>query len=120
MSVQTETVLRQAISERIKPVLFMNKMDLALLTLQCDMEELYQIFQRAIENVNVIIATYEGEDSPMGSIAVIVLFILFVNITLCQSYSCIVYLTVFSGLTFYLKSFFYINVACYPLVMFLW
>lgn len=67
---QTETVLRQAISERIKPVLFMNKMDLALLTLQCDMEELYQIFQRAIENVNVIIATYEGEDSPMGSINV--------------------------------------------------
>lgn len=70
VSVQTETVLRQAISERIKPVLFMNKMDLALLTLQCDMEELYQIFQRAIENVNVIIATYEGEDSPMGSINV--------------------------------------------------
>lgn len=70
VSVQTETVLRQAIAERIKPVLFMNKMDLALLTLQCDQEELYQIFQRAIENTNVIIATYESEDSPMGPIAV--------------------------------------------------
>lgn len=67
---QTETVLRQAIAERIKPVLFMNKMDLALLTLQVDQEELYQIFQRAIENTNVIIATYEGSDSPMGNIAV--------------------------------------------------
>lgn len=70
VSVQTETVLRQAIAERIKPVLFMNKMDLALLTLQCDMEDLYQTFQRAIENVNVIIATYEGSDSPMGDIEV--------------------------------------------------
>ncbi|KAL4227326.1 Elongation factor 2 [Mactra antiquata] len=70
VSVQTETVLRQAIAERIKPVLFMNKMDLALLTLQVDKEDLYQIFQRAIENTNVIIATYEGSDSPMGVISV--------------------------------------------------
>ena len=70
MSVQTETVLRQAISERIKPVLFINKLDLAILTLQCGKEELYQLSQRSIENTNVIIATYEGTDSPMGSIAV--------------------------------------------------
>ncbi|XP_022335104.1 elongation factor 2-like [Crassostrea virginica] len=68
--VQTETVLRQAIGERIKPVLFMNKMDLALLTLQLEAEPLYQVFQRIIENVNVIIATYGLEDNPMGDIAV--------------------------------------------------
>jgi elongation factor 2 len=43
--VQTETVLRQAIAERIKPVLFMNKMDRALLELQLGQEELYQTFQ---------------------------------------------------------------------------
>jgi len=70
VSVQTETVLRQAISERIKPVLFINKLDLAILTLQCGKEELYQLSQRSIENTNVIIATYEGKDSPMGEIAV--------------------------------------------------
>ncbi|XP_070543110.1 elongation factor 2-like [Ptychodera flava] len=68
--VQTETVLKQAISERIKPVLFMNKMDRALLELQLDKEDLYQTFCRIIENVNVIIATYGEEDGPMGDIAV--------------------------------------------------
>ena len=68
--VQTETVLRQAIGERIKPVLFMNKMDLALLTLQLDCEAMYQTFQRIVENVNVIIATYATEDGPMGDIMV--------------------------------------------------
>lgn len=69
--VQTETVLRQAIGERIKPVLMMNKMDRALLELQLDPEELYQTFQRIVENVNVIISTYgEDESGPMGNIMV--------------------------------------------------
>merc|ERR1712023_314323 len=68
--VQTETVLRQAIAERIKPVLFMNKMDRALLELQLEQEDLYQTFQRIIETTNVIIATYADEDGPMGNIMV--------------------------------------------------
>lgn len=66
MCVQTETVLRQAIAERIKPILFMNKMDRALLELQLESEELYQTFQRIVENVNVIIATYNDDGGPMG------------------------------------------------------
>jgi len=68
--VQTETVLRQAIMERIRPVLFMNKMDLALLTLQLEKEDLYQTFQRIIENVNVIVGTYGEDGGPMGDISV--------------------------------------------------
>merc|ERR1712127_6061 len=68
--VQTETVLRQAIAERIKPILFMNKMDRALLELQLEAEDLYQTFQRIVESVNVIIATYNDEDGPMGDITV--------------------------------------------------
>jgi len=68
--VQTETVLRQAIAERIKPILFMNKMDLAMLTLQLEQEDLYQKFVRIVENVNVIIATYADESGPMGDIKV--------------------------------------------------
>lgn len=68
--VQTETVLRQAIAERIRPVLFMNKLDLAILTLQMASEDMYQTFQRIVENVNVIVATYAEEDGPMGDIQV--------------------------------------------------
>merc|ERR1739847_126714 len=68
--VQTETVLRQAIAERIRPVLFMNKMDRALLELQLGQEELYQTFQRIVENVNVIVATYADDDGPMGTVRV--------------------------------------------------
>ncbi|KAG1349007.1 hypothetical protein G6F62_003705 [Rhizopus arrhizus] len=41
--VQTETVLRQALGERIKPVICLNKMDRALLELQLDKEELYNV-----------------------------------------------------------------------------
>jgi elongation factor 2 len=59
--VQTETVLRQALGERVKPVLIINKVDRALLELQLEPEEMYETFTRSIENVNVIIATYEEE-----------------------------------------------------------
>ena len=68
--VQTETVLRQAIAERIRPVVFMNKMDRALLELQLEPEDLYQTFQRIVENVNVIIATYADDSGPMGVVRV--------------------------------------------------
>ncbi|KAF6161844.1 hypothetical protein GIB67_001142 [Kingdonia uniflora] len=42
--VQTETVLRQALGERIRPVLTVNKMDRCFLELQVDGEEAYQTF----------------------------------------------------------------------------
>ena len=67
---QTETVLRQAIAERIKPVLFFNKMDSAITSRQLDEESLYQAFAKGVENVNVIVATYSEEDGPMGDIQV--------------------------------------------------
>ncbi len=39
--VQTETVLRQALSEKIKPVLMINKIDRGIMELQVDGEEMY-------------------------------------------------------------------------------
>merc|ERR1712100_429012 len=62
VSVQTETVLRQALAEKIKPVLFVNKIDRGILELQVDGENMYQTYLRVIENVNVIISTYEDEN----------------------------------------------------------
>lgn len=41
VSCQTETVLRQALTELIKPVLFINKVDRGILELQLDGEALY-------------------------------------------------------------------------------
>jgi elongation factor 2 len=59
--VQTETVLRQALGERIRPCLVVNKVDRMLLELQLEPEEMYQSFRRAIESVNVIVSTYRDE-----------------------------------------------------------
>jgi elongation factor 2 len=66
--VQTETVLRQALGERIKPVVIINKVDRALLELQVSKEDLYQSFSRTIESVNVIISTYF--DKALGDVQV--------------------------------------------------
>eukprot|EP01017_Pseudomicrothorax_dubius_P045928 TRINITY_DN8027_c0_g1_i1.p1 TRINITY_DN8027_c0_g1~~TRINITY_DN8027_c0_g1_i1.p1 ORF type:complete len:837 (-),score=282.49 TRINITY_DN8027_c0_g1_i1:137-2647(-) len=60
--VQTETVLRQAMQEKIKPVVFVNKIDRMILELQYDPETMYQNFIRVIDMVNVIITYYEQPD----------------------------------------------------------
>jgi elongation factor 2 len=60
--VQTETVLRQAISEMIKPILWVNKLDRVFLELHMDVEEAFGCFRKAIESVNVNIATYSSID----------------------------------------------------------
>jgi len=66
--VQTETVLRQALVERIVPVLTINKLDRGFLELQLDPESMYQNFIRVIENANVIVSTYK--DELMGDVSV--------------------------------------------------
>jgi len=60
-AVQTETVLRQSLAERVKPCLFVNKVDRCILELQMEPEDMYMRFRKAIEDVNVIVATYNDE-----------------------------------------------------------
>merc|ERR1712232_2211 len=67
-AVQTETVLRQSLAERVRPCLFVNKVDRCILELQMEPEDMYGRFRKAIEDVNVIIATYN--DALMGDVQV--------------------------------------------------
>ena len=66
--VQTETVLRQALGERIKPVITVNKLDRAFLELQLPSEDMYSAFVKHVENVNVLCATYM--DESLGDVQV--------------------------------------------------
>lgn len=50
--VQTETVLRQAIAERIKPTLVLNKLDRSLLELKAPIQEIETALRQKIENFN--------------------------------------------------------------------
>lgn len=60
--VQTETVLRQAMQERIKPVVMVNKADRALIDLLLDAESIYKSFFRVIERVNAVISSFQQTD----------------------------------------------------------
>ena len=66
--VQTETVLRQAVAEKVKPILFMNKLDRVFLELKLDLTDVYTRLKNTIENVNVILGSYEDKD--LGNIQV--------------------------------------------------
>jgi len=60
-AVQTETVLRQALQERVRPVLMVNKVDRGILELQMDGEDMYNQFRKSVEDVNVITSMYADE-----------------------------------------------------------
>lgn len=66
--VQTETVLRQALTERIRPILMVNKMDRCILEKQLDPEELYQHLWKVIQRVNSVVDTYKDDSCPMGDL----------------------------------------------------
>ncbi|KAL7061853.1 hypothetical protein AAHC03_01975 [Spirometra sp. Aus1] len=67
---QTEVGLRQALTERIKPILFLNKLDQAIGTMGQDPESLYQHLSRVVDSTNVIIAQFSEDDGPMGVVTV--------------------------------------------------
>lgn len=67
VSVQTKTVTRQALAERIKPVLHINKVDRAIQELELSAEELYMKLNSTVESMNAVLATYQ-QDETLGDI----------------------------------------------------
>ena len=59
---QTETVLRQALKEKVKPVLFINKTDRLINELQVDAEQMQQRLIKIIAKVNGLIEKYAPEE----------------------------------------------------------
>ena len=55
---QTETVLMQALRERVKPILFINKVDRLIRELKLTPEEIQRKFARIITRINSIIERY--------------------------------------------------------------
>ncbi|MEM3873656.1 MAG: elongation factor EF-2 [Candidatus Bathyarchaeia archaeon] len=55
---QTETVLMQALRERVKPILFINKVDRLIRELKLTPEEIQKKFARIITRINTIIEKY--------------------------------------------------------------
>lgn len=66
VAVQTETVLRQALAEQVKPILVINKMDRYIFELQLTPEETYNRIATIINNMNNLVSTYQGEDSKLN------------------------------------------------------
>ena len=55
---QTETVLRQSLEERVRPLLFINKVDRLIKELKYTPEQIQQRFVEIIKEVNKMIASY--------------------------------------------------------------
>lgn len=67
---QTETVLRQALKERVKPVLFINKVDRMIKELELSPQEMQNRFMQMISNVNSLIKKYAEDDYKKWTVSV--------------------------------------------------
>ena len=59
---QTETVLRQSLKERVKPILFINKSDRLIRELKLSPKQMQERFTNIIREVNMLIQKYAEEE----------------------------------------------------------
>ncbi|MFX0169306.1 MAG: GTP-binding protein [Candidatus Hodarchaeota archaeon] len=62
---QTESVIRLAIKERVKPVLFINKIDRLINELKLSATQIQEKFTQIIRDVNQLIVTALGSEPPL-------------------------------------------------------
>ena len=60
--VQTETVVSQALAERVRPILIINKIDRLIIEMRLTPEQAYEQFRKIINNFNALIQTYAPEE----------------------------------------------------------
>ncbi|XP_021350409.1 elongation factor 2-like [Mizuhopecten yessoensis] len=68
VTLDTKLVLKQSIRERVKPVLFVNNIDRAIMEHKLSQEDLYQTIHSVVEAAKGVMATYSDESGPMGSV----------------------------------------------------
>lgn len=59
---QTETVVRQALKERVKPILFINKVDRLIKELKLTPEQMQEKFKKIITEVNMLMQKYAEKE----------------------------------------------------------
>ena len=60
--VQTETVVSQALAERVRPILIINKIDRLILEMRLSPEQAYDQFKKIINDFNALIQIYSPEE----------------------------------------------------------
>ncbi len=63
---QTETVIRQALKERVRPILFINKVDRSIKELKLTPEQMQENFKNIIDEVNALIRKYGEKEYTEG------------------------------------------------------
>ncbi|MEW6070500.1 MAG: elongation factor EF-2, partial [Candidatus Thermoplasmatota archaeon] len=59
---QTETVIRQAMKEKVKPILFINKVDRLITELRLTPEQMQERFRKIITGINELLRKYAPEE----------------------------------------------------------
>lgn len=79
VSIQTETVLRQSLAEKVKPTLVINKLDRIFLEHRTDLEQVYLSLRKIVEDLNVQISMFSDPKLPNWQVDPLALSVVFAS-----------------------------------------